>query len=175
MGLFDQIIGALNNPNQAGSSDQLGNILNTAQQLSQNFGVSPQASQTVMSMVGSQVRSALQQKRSEVGNDSVQDMVNQFGGTSPNYQAVQMLFSPQQQQQVIQTISQHTGINSETIAAILPMAVPLILNLLKTGTSTQSPQSSASNNVLNGFLDADGDGDVDVADAMRLAGQYLQT
>lgn len=174
MGLFDQIIGALNNPNQAGSSDQLGNILNTAQQLSQNFGVSPQASQTVMSMVGSQVRSALQQKRSEVGNDSVQDMVNQFGGTSPNSQAVQMLFSPQQQQQVIQTISQHTGINSETIAAILPMAVPLILNLLKTGTSTQSPESSASNNVLNGFLDADGDGDVDVADAMRLAGQYLQ-
>lgn len=174
MGLFDQIIGALNNPNQAGSSDQLGSILNTAQQLSQNYGVSPQASQAVMSMVGSQVRSALQQKRSQVGDDSVQNMVNQFGGTSPNAQAVQMLFSPQQQQNLIQMISQHTGINSGTIAAILPMAVPLILNLLKTGNSTRHPQSPASNSVLNSFLDADRDGDVDVADAMRLAGQYLQ-
>jgi hypothetical protein len=51
--------------------------------------------------------------------------------------------------------------------------VPLVLNLLKTG-SNQQQSASTSNSVLNSFLDADGDGDVDIADAMRLGGQYFK-
>lgn len=173
MGLFDQIITALNDPNQAGSNTQMSAILNTAQNLGNQLGLSPQTSQMVMSMVGSSVRSSLQEKRAHQGNDAVQNLVNQFGGTTANPQAVQMLFSPTQQQQLIQTISQHTGVNAATLQSILPIVVPLVLNLLKTGTNQQQPQAG-SNPVLNSFLDADGDGDVDVADAMRLAGQYFQ-
>ena len=35
--------------------------------------------QMVMSMVGSSVRSSLQEKQTEIGNDGVQNLVNQFG------------------------------------------------------------------------------------------------
>ncbi len=173
MGLFDQIITALNDPNQTGNSDQLSNIINTAQQFGNQLGISPETSQMVMSMVGSSVRSSLQEKQTQIGNDGVQNIVNEFGGTTSNPQAVEMLFSSTQQQQLIQTVSQRTGISSETIQSILPMVVPLVLNLLKTGTNTQQ-SASTSNSVLNSFLDADGDGDVDIADAIRLGGQYFK-
>ena len=173
MGLFDQIVTALNDPNQLGNTDQITGILNTAQQLGNQLGISPETSQMVMSMVGSSVRSSLQEKQTEIGNDGVQNLVNQFGGITSNPQAVEMLFSSTQQQQLIQTVSQHTGVSAQTIQSILPIVVPLVLNLLKTGTNQQQ-SASTSNSVLNSFLDADGDGDVDIADAMRLGGQYLK-
>jgi len=54
---------------------------------------------------------------------------------------------------------------------MLPILVPLVLNLLQTGTGVQS--QGGANPVLNAFLDADRDGDVDIADAMQMAGRYL--
>ncbi|WP_413166590.1 DUF937 domain-containing protein [Capilliphycus salinus ALCB114379] len=173
MGLFDQIVGALSDPNREASNSQLDDILNTVQQLSNNQGVSSQATQAALSVLGGYVRSALQQKRTSEGNDSVQSFVNHYSGTGTNPQAVASLFSPQQQAQVAQAISSRTGIDATMIQSLLPSLVPLVLNLLKTGNSTQNPQRG-SNTVLSSFLDADGDGDVDVADAMRLAGQYLK-
>ncbi|HEY9865964.1 MAG TPA: DUF937 domain-containing protein [Candidatus Obscuribacterales bacterium] len=173
MGLFDQILTALNDPNTMGNTDQIGSIVNTAQQLGNQLGIAPETSQMVMSMVGSSVRSSLQEKQTEIGNDGVQNIVNQFAGITSNPQAVEMLFSSTQQQQLIQTVSQHTGVSAETIQSVLPMVVPLVLNLLKTGTNQQQA-ASGSNSVLNSFLDADGDGDVDIADAMRLGGQYFK-
>ena len=38
---------------------------------------------------------------------------------------------------------------------------------------TQNPEQG-SNNVLNSFLDADGDGDVDIADFMGMASRFLK-
>ncbi|KKD38308.1 DUF937 domain-containing protein [Limnoraphis robusta] len=173
MGLFDQIVGALNDPNQEASNTQLDNILSTVQQLTNNQGISSDTTQTALSVLGGYVRSALQQKRTNQGNESVEAFVNQYSGTGQNSQAVSSLFSPEQQAQVAQTISSRTGIDAGTIQSLLPALVPLVLNLLKTGNPTQNPQQS-SNSVLSSFLDADQDGDVDVADAMRLAGQFLQ-
>jgi hypothetical protein len=54
---------------------------------------------------------------------------------------------------------------------MLPILVPLVLKFLQTGNNAQNPQGS--NPVLNTFLDADNDGDVDIADAMRMAGRYF--
>jgi hypothetical protein len=57
------------------------------------------------------------------------------------------------------------------IQSMLPMLVPLVLKFLQTGNNTQGGQGG--NPVLNTFLDADGDGDVDIADAMQLASRHL--
>lgn len=172
MGLFDQILGAIDNPNQQGSANQLGNILNTVQQLSGNTGADPSTMQTVLSLVGGQVRSALQQQRATNGDEYAQTLVNQYGGTSPNPSAVSSLFSPGMQQQVASAISQRTGLDANMVMQMLPMLVPIVLNFLKTGSNPQNPQGG--NPVLNTFLDADGDGDVDIADAMNMAGRYLR-
>ena len=172
MGLFDQIVGAISNPNQEASSNQLSNILSTVQQVSGHLGGDMGSTQTAMSIVGGHVRSALQEKREESGATGVQEFINQFAGTNPNFQAVQALFSVSQINDLVQTISQRTGFDASQIQNLLPTLVPVILNLLKTGNNTENP-NQISNNVLNSFLDADGDGDIDIADAIGMASRFL--
>ena len=171
MGLFDQILGAIENPSQQGSSGQLGEIFSTVQQLSNNSNTDPSTIQSVLSIVGSHARSALQQKRNNEGDQQTQSFVNQFGGTNPSSQAVQLLFSTPQIQQIAQEAEQRTGLSAGMIQSMLPILVPLVLKFLQSGNNTQNPQGS--NPVLNTFLDADGDGDVDIADAMQMAGRYM--
>ena len=172
MGLFDQIISAVGNPEKQGSMEQIGNVINTVQQLSGNAGADKSTMQSAMSIVGNFVRSSLQEKRVAQGEEAVQSLVNEHVGTSPNPQAVSSLFSPQMQQQISEAVSQRTGLDMNTIQSMLPMLVPMVLNLLKTGASSQNPQQG-NNPVLNSFLDADGDGDVDMADMMQMASRYM--
>lgn len=171
MGLFDQIINAIDNPAQQGSPGQLGDILSTVQQLSNNSNTDPSTIQSALSVVGNYARSALQEKRANEGTEQTQEFVNQFGGTQPSNQAVQLLFNAPQIQQIVQEIENRTGLSSTTIQSMLPFLVPIVLKFLQSGGNTQNPQGA--NPVLNTFLDADGDGDVDIADAMQMAGRYL--
>jgi uncharacterized protein YidB (DUF937 family) len=174
MGLFDQIVSAIDNPNQQASSSQLGSIINTVQQLSNNQGVDSSQTQTMLSAVGGYVRSALQQQQAAGGRVNAEAIVNQYSGTSPNAAAVQALFSPTQQRQVAEAIAQRTGINAETILAMLPTLIPIVLQLLQSGASQGSQAGGgSSNSVLNTFLDSDGDRDVDIGDAISLASRFL--
>ncbi|NJM71171.1 MAG: DUF937 domain-containing protein [Scytonema sp. RU_4_4] len=172
MGLFDQIIGAINNPSQQGNAGQIGNILNTVQMLSNNAGADPSTMQSALGVVGNYVRSALQEKRDTEGPEAAQEVVNQFGDTNPNPQAVNSLFAPFVQQQLADTVAQRTGLDAGMIQQLLPTLVPLVLNLLKSGANAQNPQAGG-NPILNSFLDADGDGDVDISDAMQMASRYM--
>jgi len=168
MGLFDQIASAIDNPALKANSGQLGDILNTVQQLNGQQGMNGDSTQAVMSLLGNHVRSAL--KSQPTGQ--AQALVNQYSGTSANNDAVNALFSSEQQQQIAQQISQRTGVSSNLVQRLLPMLVPIVLNLLHSGTP-QTNSQQGSNPVLNQFLDSDGDGDVDVADALRLAGNFM--
>ncbi|MBW4504733.1 MAG: DUF937 domain-containing protein [Scytonema hyalinum WJT4-NPBG1] len=172
MGLFDQIINAIDNSNQQGNAGQLGNIVNTVQQVSNSTGTDPSTMQSALGIVGNYVRSALQQKQATEGNQAAQNVVNQFGGTSPNPQAVNSLFAPFLQQQLAETVAQRTGLNAGMVQQLLPILVPVVLNLLKSGSNSQNPQAGG-NPVLNSFLDSDRDGDVDITDAIQLASRYL--
>jgi len=173
MGLFDEILNAVNNPSQQGNEAQLSGILDAVQQLNSNMGTSPDTTQSLVSGLGGYVRSALQEKQATEGTGSVQSILDQFAGTGANPQALGALFSPSQQEQVVQGLSQRTGVNAQTIAALLPVLIPIVLNLLQTGRNTQNPQ--AGNNVLGTFLDGDRDGDVDITDVLGMAGRYLNS
>ncbi|QSJ17108.1 DUF937 domain-containing protein [Nostoc sp. UHCC 0702] len=173
MGLFDQIIGAVTNPNQQGSLGQIGSIINAVDQLSDRAGADPSTIQSVLGIVGNYVRTSLQEKQATGGNEEAQALVNQYSGTSPNPQAVDSLFSPGMQQQVAEVAAQRTGLDAGIIQQLLPLAVPVVLNFLQSGANAQNPQAGG-NPVLNSFLDADRDGDVDIADAIQLASQYIR-
>ncbi len=152
MGLFDKILSAVDNPEQEASADGLGSILDTVQQLASNHETSPTALQSAMSIVGNYTRSALQEKRSTEGEGSVEQIISQFGGTQASTQVVQMLFNTSQMQNMLGEVGNKTGIPESVIQTMLPTLVPLVLNFLKTGN---------------------GDGDVDLADAMQMMGKYL--
>ncbi|NJK66621.1 MAG: DUF937 domain-containing protein [Microcoleus sp. CSU_2_2] len=172
MGLFDQILSAIDNPDQQASPNQLGGILGAVEQLSGNQGVDAGTTQLAMSVLGGYVRSALQDVRSNSGDAQAQEVVNQFSGTNPNSQAVQSLFGGNQLTQIVQDIAQRTGLNNDTVQAMIPVLVPLVLNLLQTGSNAQNP-TQGGNPVLSAFLDADGDGDVDITDTISMASRFL--
>jgi hypothetical protein len=178
MGLFDQVLGAISNPQQQASVDQLGSILGAVQQLSAGQGVDANAMQGVVSNVGGFVRTALQEKRAAEGNAGVEALVNQFAGTGANPVAMQLLFPPQKQQQIAETVAQRTGLDPSLVRSLLPAVVPIVLKLLQTGAPTPGAAATAgaapTNSVLNTFLDTDGDGDVDMADTLSMAGKFLQ-
>ncbi len=173
MGLFDQILSAINNSSQQASPNQLESILGTVQQLGSQYGVDAGTAQGVLSTVGSYVRSALQDQRATAGTEQAQAIINEYSGTMPNYEAVAALFPPEMQARLVQEINQRTGLNADSIQGMLPMLIPLVLNFLKMGGSAQNTQPGG-NPVLNSFLlDADGDGNVDIADVFQLGIRFL--
>lgn len=168
MGLFDQLMNAVNNPNQQANPGQLGGILSAVQNLGNNYGADSAQTQDILSVVGNYVRSSLQEKRATTGEAQTQALVNQYSGTGANPQAVNAILGPIMQQQVVQDLIQRTGLPPQTIQAMLPALVPLALNLLQSGNSAQG-----GNPLLNAFLDGDRDGDVDLGDAINVAGQFF--
>ena len=173
MGLFDQVVSALNNPNQQANTNQIGGILGTVQQLASQQNMDTRTTQTLISVLGQHVRTALQEKRSTQGDSQVEDIVNQYSGTQASAEAVQSIFTPEQEQRTVADSTQATGLNAQTIQSLLPLLIPVVLNLLQTGASKQPGQGR--NSVLSAFLDADQDGDTDIGDAISIAGQFMQS
>ena len=173
MGLFDLVASAIANPNQQASTDRLGTILQAVSQLNGQSGGNQSASQTIMSLAGRYLKSSLQERRQAVGEDTVLNLVEQFSGTQPNAEAVSALLSGEQQEELAQEAASQTGMDKSAVLQMLPIAVPLVMNLLKSGQSTVN-NGQVSNSVLSSFLDADGDGDTDINDMLIMAGKYLQ-
>jgi hypothetical protein len=165
MSLFDAIVGAIADPDRQGSTDQLGSILGTVQSLAGSYTGDPGNSTNLMSAVGSVVQSALQNHQANVGTEGVENLVNQVANGDSN--PVQALFGGQEQQ-IVDTIAQQTGIDANQISAMLPTMLPMVLQLLQSGNS-----SSGGNSVLNAFLDSNQDGSVDLGDLMSQAGRFL--
>jgi hypothetical protein len=175
MGLLDQLMGAVSNPNQQANPDQLGAIFNTVQQISGNQGVDPSATQSVLSALGGHVKTALQQQQQTNGAEGVASMVSQLSGTNPSAGAIDAIFGGNQQQ-VVQSVSQQSGVNASTIQAMLPALIPVIMGVLQSGAMTQggAPGAGGGNPLLNAFLDGDRDGDTDLGDLMSMAGKFMQ-
>jgi len=172
MGIFNQILEAIDNPEREASNDQLGSILDTVQQLSGSYQTQPNAVESAMSIVGNYTKSALQQQRNQGGESQVNQMLSQFGGTQASPQILSSLFGNSQLQSMITQIAGRTGLNARTVQSMLPILVPLVLNLLRTGNKRNNVRGGG-NPVLNSFLDSDGDGDVDISDMMAMASRHL--
>lgn len=182
MSLLNLIVNAIDNPEQEASADQLINIAKTLEKAGDNTETSIPVLESAMSILGKHTKSVLQEKRNEEGEASVEELVNQYGGNHTNSEAVSTIFSNDQLSRILAEISARTGINQNTLKSLIPLLLPLVLNLLKTGNQRpnypmsnqpNSPQNQGQNSVLSGFLDTDRDGDVDIMDALSLARQYL--
>ncbi|MEM9162334.1 MAG: DUF937 domain-containing protein [Cyanobacteria bacterium P01_F01_bin.4] len=175
MGLFDQVLSAVQDPNRQASMGQLGQILSTAQQLGQANNTDSNTMQQAASVLGGFVRSSLKDTRATQGPAAAEALVQQ--GATDGTGVLPKLFNAGQQQQLVQVLSQKTGLNAGQVQAMLPMLIPLVMRLLNQGSTKASPQpegsAGASNNVLSAFLDADGDGDVDMGDMLGMAGTFM--
>lgn len=169
MNFGDLMRHAMDNPDQAANPTELNAIWQQVQQLGSQAGGNPQA---ILSTLGSYVRSALKDQSRTQGVGAVEETVSRYSGDMPDSQAVDALFSPQEQDRVTRSLAQETGISPRMVQAMLPALVPMVLKFLQGGAPAQA--SAGTNPVLANFLDADRDGDVDIGDAFQLISRFIQ-
>jgi hypothetical protein len=171
MGLFFDVLSAINNPNQQGSVNQLESIINSIQQLVTNRGIQPSQMQNAMSVLGNILRPTLQKQQSALGGSQLQNLINQAANTGISTSGQESLLSPQLQQQIVQAVSQKTGLSPNVIQAALPSLTSAMLGFLNMGAT--KPGIQGSNPILNTFLDSDRDGDTDLGDVLKFANRFI--
>ncbi len=200
MGLFYEVLSAINNPAQQANVEQLKSLASSVQQVADDHSLDTDATHSVVSALGEALRPALQQQAQSAGgieqlggilsqlaggggsNNPLGGMLGQLAGGSAGMAALQGLIPQQLQQQIIQSVAQKTGLNSAMIQGMLPTLLPAVMSMLHMGASTPgaSVQSGATgtsgqsgNPLLNAFLDGDHDGDVDLGDMLKFANRFL--
>ncbi|MEM7062959.1 MAG: DUF937 domain-containing protein [Cyanobacteria bacterium P01_B01_bin.77] len=170
MGIFDQVMGAIQDPNREASIGQLGQIVSMAQQVAQANNANSSATQQAASVVGGFVQSALREKQQNQGMNAVLDLVKQ--GTTDGAGVLPKLFSPEQQREIASVVEQKTGLDSTQVMAMLPMVIPIVMKFLNQG-SAKAGKAAEGNPLVTAFLDGDGDGDVDMGDVLKMAGRFM--
>lgn len=180
MGLFFDVLSAINNPNQNASVEQLSSVAGSVQQLASQNGIDPSTMQNVLSGLGGALRPALQQQASGggmanmLGQMATSQLSGQMGGGggAGGLGSLTSLITPQ----MIQGLTQQTGVNAGTLQSMLPALLPIVMQFLNMGASKTGGVAAASplsNPLLKSFLDSDRDQDVDLGDAFKFAGRFL--
>ncbi len=171
MGLFDQVMKAVADPSRKASASQLTDILGAAKQVGQQNNADSDTMQQAMSVIGSFVRSSLQEKRQTQGDGAAQALIEQ--GAANGAAVIPQLFNSAQLTEMISAVTQKTSLNTNQVQGILPMVLPLVMRFLSTGDQKQGAPATGNNPILTAFLDGDGDGDVDMGDMMGMAGKFM--
>lgn len=186
MGMFFEVLNAINNPDQQANVEQLKAVTDTVQKVAAENNLDPSTSLNVVSALGQALRPALQQQAQAVGGvDQLGSMISsltgggdnplagilgQLAGGSAAMAGLQKMIPEQMQQQIIQAVAQKTGLNAGMIQGMLPTLLPTVMGMFQMGANKQG-----GNPLLNAFLDGDNDGDVDLGDMMKFAGRFLGT
>jgi hypothetical protein len=171
MSFFQTILDSIENPNHAGSQQDLSGLLNVAQALPLGQG-GQQNLQPILGVLGAHLQDVLNQQQQNSGQAAVQQTVTNLSQPGVGVQQVQNLFGQERFNGLIDEISQRTGLNSQLVLGLLPMLIPVLMKLLATGNHQSDPQ--APNPVLNNFLGSSQNGGALLTEAFQLASRFLQ-
>jgi len=171
MSLFQTILESIENPNHAGSQQDLHGLLNLAQLLPGVQGAEQQV-QPILSILGSHLQQALSQQQQTGGQAAVQQTVSNLSQPGAGLQEIEDLFGQEGLNGLIGEIEQRTGLNSQLIVQFLPALIPVVMKLLATGT--HQTDQEAPNPVLNNFLGSNQGGGALLNEAFQLASQFLR-
>jgi hypothetical protein len=171
MSFFQTILDSIENPNHAGSQQDLSGLLNVAQALPLGQGAQ-QNLQPILGVLGAHLQDVLNQQQQNSGQAAVQQTVTNLSQPGVGVQQVQNLFGQERFNGLIDEISQRTGLNSQLVLGLLPMLIPVLMKLLATGNHQSDPQ--APNPVLNNFLGTSQNGGALLTEAFQLASRFLQ-
>jgi hypothetical protein len=160
MGMFFELLNSINDPKQSGSIEQLTGLMNGVNAIAQKHDIDTSTLQSVMSAMSGPMRSAIQ---TQTMNQNPMDVLANV--MSGNPAAISSLFTPQLQQQIIEVVSQKTGVSSSVIQAMVPALIPVVMNLFKMGGSGLS-----TNSLFSTFL---GGERADLGQVMQYADRFL--
>jgi hypothetical protein len=170
MSLFQTILESIENPNHAGTQQDLHGLTNLAQMLPAVQGAQQQL-QPILGVLGSHLQDALNEQQQNNGQAAVQQTVSNLSQPGAGVQDIVNLFGQERFDGLIGEISKRTGLNSQLILEFLPALIPVVMKLLASGTHQTNPQ--AANPVLNNFLGSNQNGGALLTEAFQLASQFL--
>jgi hypothetical protein len=170
MSFFDSIISAIQSPQHAGSNQDLQGLANLAGLIPGLQG-NEQQIQPILNVLGPHLQDVLNEQKQTEGAGAAQQTVTALSQPGVSVQDLQNLFGADRFNGIINQISQITGLNSQLILTALPLVIPVIMQLLATGTHQTNPQ--APNQVLNHFLGGPNGGAL-LNEVFQLASQYLK-
>ena len=170
MSLFFDVLSSINNPDQQASIDQLSAVTNSVQQLANSQGMNVNQMSSLLTALGGALQPALKQQAGTLGAGQLNNMVGQLAGTG-GLSALQSAIPPQMQQQLVEAVSQRSGLNAGMVQSMLPQLLPAVMGLL--GMGATRPGVSGGNPLLTAFLDADRSGNTDLGDVFKFANRFL--
>jgi hypothetical protein len=172
MSLFQTVLQSIENPDHAGSQQDLQGLLNLAQLLPGGQGAQQQRLQPILNVLGSNLQDALSQQQQTNGQGAVQQTVSNLAQPGTGLKEVVNLLGQDRFNSVTAEIGQRTGLDPQLINQLLPALIPVVMKLLATGTHQTDPQ--ATNPVLSNFLGSNQNGGALLNDVFQLASQFLR-
>ena len=194
MNFFDVLVSSIQDP-QAGTQKYdleglLGALLGGAPAATQQSArqVPPQAAEGLAGTIGSVLKPALREAGQRGGIEGIDALLGSLKQNANSPQALERTLGHDRMEQMVSKAQQKSGLPADAIMSMLPVILPAIISLLQSGARSGGAAPSAqtgatagdplaglvSNPLLKGFLDSDGDGDVDMQDLVRLGSKFLQ-
>jgi hypothetical protein len=171
MSLFQTVLDSIENPNHAGSPQDLHGLLNLAQLIPGVQGAQQQM-QPILGVLGSHLQDALNEQQQNSGQAAVQQTVSNLSQPGTGLQEITNLFGQDRFNSLIGEISKRTGLSSQLILEFLPALIPVVMKLLASGNHQTNPQ--APNPVLNNFLGSNQNGGALLSEVFQLASGFLR-
>lgn len=194
MNFFDVLVSSIQDP-QAGTQKSdleglLGALLGGAPAAQQPSArqLPPQAAEGLAGTIGRALKPALREAGQQGGIEGIDALLGSLKQNANSPQALERTLGRERMDQMVTQAQQKSGLPVDAIMSMLPVILPALISLLQSGARSGATAPSAqagaaagdplaglaSNPLLQGFLDSDGDGDVDMQDLVRLGSKFLQ-
>ncbi len=183
MSLFDTVLASLNDPSRSTQQSDL-------ESLSSAFdrgGASSSDATQFASVIGGFLKPMLQEQQAVGGAQGVESFLKDLSQNSSSPDQLRQVLGADRMDQMVGRAEQRTGLDANAILRLLPIVLPALIGLLQSGrrqvtapsgtdvtAATSARAGGQTNPILSQFLDSDGDGDVDMADMVRLTSRFLQ-
>ncbi len=142
MGLFFEVLSAINDPHQQGDVVQLEAIIDYVEQLTSRQGIIDWQIPLIWSVLGDQLSTILSQHRQAIAPNTLVALIREIAIAQDPLSLLENLIPPATQRQLSQIIAQNTGAPVATISTILPGLLLAVIQLLHMGTSTHEDQNA---------------------------------
>jgi hypothetical protein len=198
MNFFDVLVSSIQDPQSATQKSDLEGLLGAL--LGGAPGTAPSQARQIPSgaaeglagTVGSVLKPALREAGQQGGIEGIDALLGSLKQNANSPQALERTLGHDRMEQMVNKAQQKSGLPTGDIMSMLPVIIPALVSLLQSGARAGAAPSApsvrtgatataddpfaalASNPLLKGFLDSDGDGDVDMQDLVRLGSKFLQ-
>jgi hypothetical protein len=182
MSLFDTVLASLNDPSRATQEKDLVNLASAFG----GGGASSANADQIAGLIGGFLKPALQEQHAAGGTEGVENFLQDIKQSANTPDQLRQVLGAGRVDQMVGSAQQKTGLDANAIFRLLPIVLPAVIGLLQSGRTASAPAGTAAttamgatagghtNPILAQFLDSDGDGDVDLADMVRLTSRFLQ-